>query len=415
MTSPLAGPLFLHPSTSTLNSIYSTLAKREHARRHLAHHSTRTASPSRQPFSVRVGTQRDHLSCNRYGDIIAYDHSRILLPASSTSTRYVNASLILEPDLGIATTRARGEPRCWVAAQGPTSSTISAFLSLLLFPPTSLALEERSGSSTSRQLPLVDLIVQLTPLVEQNREKCSRYFPADVGDEWIFNDDDDDDHDDDGVTRSNDRRGVWVRLEGKEEADGARTSRLRVGHEGDETGRAVTHVEYLGWRDHGVPSSTSHLVSFIHRMNKLAASLAASSTSEPAPILLHCSAGVGRTGTYLSIASLLPFLAALRRTDSVARTPSFPAIPRPSGTTSRDDSLPDPYPSSSFFPNKDDGDHDDAARPDDDGPRAPVEDYVGYTIDRLRDQRTTMVQTAQQVEFVYRALRDAWTEGRLDE
>ncbi|GAA5843311.1 hypothetical protein JCM5353_005271 [Sporobolomyces roseus] len=368
-------PSFLTPSPNDLNQIYRTLSNREQARRILSQRSLQsgtsnsTATVHEEPFGVTVGSSRDNMGNNRYGDIIAYDSSRILIPSTSTSNStsettssefYVNASLILEPDLGFS---PQDLPRrYWVAAQGPTTPTIPSFLSLLLHSPC-------SPSHPDPNLSPIQLIIQLTPLIEQNREKCAPYFPSDrEGEEWIW---ETEDREDGGVGT------VWVRYEGRIEGErGERRSRLRVGNEEGEEGREVIHVEYLGWRDHGVPEDPSHLVSFINRMNALNLSLSSSSSSSsPSPILLHCSAGVGRTGTYLTISSLLPLLKLYVSNPSLT----------PSPTTKEER-----HPIGEGYPHRG--------------------DFVGMTVDKVRDQRTTMVQTKDQLGFVYQALQTAWEE-----
>ena len=60
---------------------------------------------------------------------------------------------------------------------------------------------------------------------------------------------------------------------------------------GDE--QEVTHMYYTAWPDHGVPRNAMSLISFIHRVRKEAP------VSEAQPLLVHCSAGVGRTGTFI--------------------------------------------------------------------------------------------------------------------
>ncbi|GAA5892856.1 hypothetical protein JCM5296_006024 [Sporobolomyces johnsonii] len=331
----------------------------------------REAASANKPeswFKVEAGTARGNMSKNRYGDIVCYDRTRVLPPfpatAASDEPPYVNASLVREPDLGFPESEV--PRRWWIAAQAPIPTTVHDFLSLLLASPTSHAFQS-STSPSPPALPLVSLIVQLTPLVEGRREKCHPYFPSEPGEEWE-------------LPSSTERQGegVWIRLESKDERDGARTSELSVGKEGGETGRRVTHVEYLGWRDHGVPESPLHLLRFIQRMNTLNASL--SSSIAPAPILLHCSAGVGRTGTYITLSSLLPVLSRLRISPS-----SLPPPP-----SSLDHPLA-PYPAKNTIPG--------------------TVDYVGLTIDGLRDQRTTMVQTTEQILWVFKALVDAWEKG----
>lgn len=171
------------------------------------------------------------------------------------------------------------------------------------------------------------------------------------------------------------------------------------------------HVEYLGWRDHGtfrpdwhrdpirahtactpagVPEDASRLLRFIHHVHALNDSTSPPS-STPAPILLHCSAGVGRTGTFIAISSLLPLLSHL------SHNPSLSSLPRPPGDPAHPLGA---YPAhrSLLVP----GSHDE-----------PVVDYVGATIDGLRDQRTTMCQTNEQVAWVWEALREAWRDRQF--
>ncbi|BGP14591.1 hypothetical protein JCM10213_001939 [Rhodosporidiobolus nylandii] len=333
-------------------------------------------------FSLACGTARENMGKNRYGDIIAYDRTRCLPPLRTTAaageSSYVNASLVHEPDLGVPEKQLKR--RWWVASQAPIKSTVHDFLSLLLAPPTSQAYQALSTTSASSSappsLPMVNLVVQLTPLVEGRRQKCEPYFPAEVGEEWEI------------PSASNEEgQGVWVRLEKKEEKDGARTSELVVGREGEKEGRKVVHLEYLGWRDHGVPDSAAHLIRFIRRADELSASLAPSPSSPSSPdppALLHCSAGVGRTGTFIAISSLLPFLSLLRSTPALLQDLPLPPKPpsHPLG----------PYPITELLPNG-------------------TPDYVGATVDGLRDQRTTMAQTQEQTLWIYQALITAWETG----
>ncbi|KAL8286960.1 hypothetical protein RQP46_003966 [Phenoliferia psychrophenolica] len=334
----LAWPL---SSSATFSSIYATLTSREQTRISLAalsHPSPHShATPRDSSFACVAGTARDAVKKNRYGDIVAYDRTRVLLPSSE----YVNASLVGAPEVGLAPDDPE-RTRSWVAAQGPINSTVHAFLSLLLSAPT-------SPLHPSPDLPLIQLIIQLTPLVEQRREKCHAYFPRNQGETWAV-----------APAPESHAPALWVRLDAKEESEGRRVSRVSLGWEGDSNGRVVTHVEYLGWGDHGVPDSPSHLLSFIHATLPL-------SPTPSTPILVHCSAGVGRTGTFLTIASLLPLLAH-HTSPSIASPPSPP--PPPPRLTELG-----PYP-----------------LPEELRRAGVLHDYVGATVDWWRDHRVMMVR-----------------------
>ena len=61
----------------------------------------------------------------------------------------------------------------------------------------------------------------------------------------------------------------------------------------------VTQLHFTAWPDHGVPSNTSVMLNIIRRVRKLHA------YSNPTPLMVHCSAGVGRTGTFIVLDSML--------------------------------------------------------------------------------------------------------------
>lgn len=239
--------------------------------------------------------------------------------------------------------------------------------------PTS---KERSYSAAQApDLPLPNLIVQLTPLVENGRLKADPYFPDVEGQTAQV----------DALAGHTGATALWIRLDKKTLEDGVRTSHLTLGKVGhaassSET-RSLVHVEYKGWGDHGVPSDPAHLANFARKVLELNASLSATAGEvEPAPIVVGCSAGVGRTGTFITIASLLGLVDEPSLTDAA----SARLDPVPDSATSGvlDITYPlDRITSMGVTPR----------------------DFVGLTIDGLREQRNSMVERVSQVQFCYEA------------
>jgi protein-tyrosine phosphatase len=153
----------------------------------------------------------------------------------------------------------------------------------------------------------------------------------------------------------------------------------------------------------GVPESATHLLRFIHRVhatNAQTAQEARGSEAADSPILLHCSAGVGRTGTFIAISSLLPVLALQARGE----------LPAPTCSKARSEPAHPlgPYPADELLQSSEPNSAGAATRAD------RARDFVGATIDGLRDQRTTMAQTSEQVAWVFDCLREAWRSGSYD-
>merc|ERR1711902_344652 len=64
---------------------------------------------------------------------------------------------------------------------------------------------------------------------------------------------------------------------------------------GDET-RRIFHYHFLGWPDHGTPEDPGSVLNFLHDVN-----IKQESLEGAGPIVVHCSAGIGRTGTFIVI------------------------------------------------------------------------------------------------------------------
>ncbi|XP_076653990.1 tyrosine phosphatase IA-2 [Halictus rubicundus] len=204
------------------------------------------------PGSTEVAKSEQNAKCNRPGTPLPYDHSRVILNdlANANNSDYINASTITDLD-----------PRnpAYIATQGPLPHTAADFWQLVW----------EQGSV---------VIVMLTRLTEDGVAMCHRYWPEE-GSElyhiyevhlvsehfWC----------DDYLVRS-----FYLK-------------NIRTG----ET-RTVTQFHFLSWPENGVPYSTKALLEFRRKINK-------SYKGRSCPIVVHCSDGVGRTGTYCLIDMVL--------------------------------------------------------------------------------------------------------------
>ncbi|CAH2003519.1 unnamed protein product [Acanthoscelides obtectus] len=197
----------------------------------------------------------DNKPKNRYLNIIAYDHSRVrllTLPEQKVST-YINANYID----GFQVTRA------YIGTQGPLPSTFDCFWRMIW--------EQR-----------VTIIVMITNLVERGRRKCDMYWPKEGTETYGL---------------------IEVRIS-KEEVTATYTVRtlvlthLRVRLKGNHAEKTVYQYHYTNWPDHGTPDHPLPVIHFIKKSS-------AANPPNGGPIVVHCSAGVGRTGTYIVLDAML--------------------------------------------------------------------------------------------------------------
>jgi len=128
----------------------------------------------------------------------------------------------------------------------------------------------------------VPVLLMLTKTHENGRKKCHQYYPEKDGDNPIRYGD------------------VTVRLEAyledtKSAVITRKYSLTHSKHSGVK--KTVVHYQYLGWPDHGVPENTMGIRGLIRSIEQQMAD----SGSKDHPILVHCSAGIGRTGTFIAI------------------------------------------------------------------------------------------------------------------
>lgn len=205
-----------------------------------------------EPSTVSVAQSESNLKKNRCPDAVPYDHSRVKLKAEINPSRtdYINASTIIEHD-----------PRmpAYIATQGPLSHTISDFWQMVW----------ENGCT---------VIVMMTALVEDGEKQCDRYWPDEGSSLYHIYE----------VNLVSEH--IWCN-------DFLVRSFYLKNVQTQET-RTLTQFHFLSWPAQGIPTSTRPLLDFRRKVNKCY-------RGRSCPIIVHCSDGTGRTGTYILIDMVL--------------------------------------------------------------------------------------------------------------
>uniref|UniRef100_A0A8C9PLL4 Receptor-type tyrosine-protein phosphatase C n=1 Tax=Spermophilus dauricus TaxID=99837 RepID=A0A8C9PLL4_SPEDA len=214
-------------------------------------------------FSIKDARKPFNQNKNRYVDILPYDYNRVELSEinGDAGSNYINASYI----------DGFKEPRKYIAAQGPRDETVDDFWRMIW--------EQKAT-----------VIVMVTRCEEGNRNKCAEYWPSMEEGTRAFGD-------------------VIVKIYEHKKCPDYIIQKLSITNKKEKTtGREVTHIQFTSWPDHGVPEDPHLLLKLRRRVN-------AFSNFFSGPIVVHCSAGVGRTGTYIGIDAMLEGLEAEGKVD----------------------------------------------------------------------------------------------------
>ncbi|XP_056883721.1 receptor-type tyrosine-protein phosphatase S isoform X46 [Takifugu flavidus] len=187
---------------------------------------------------------------NRYANVIAYDHSRVLLSAIDgiPGSDYVNANYI----------DGYRKQNAYIATQGALPETFGEFWRMIW--------EQRSAN-----------IVMMTKLEERSRVKCDQYWP----------------------TRGTDTYGlIQVTLLDTVELATYCVRTFALFKNGSSEKREVRQFQFTAWPDHGVPEHPTLFLAFLRRVK-------ACNPPDAGPMVVHCSAGVGRTGCFIVIDAML--------------------------------------------------------------------------------------------------------------
>uniref|UniRef100_A0A8C6SSD7 protein-tyrosine-phosphatase n=1 Tax=Neogobius melanostomus TaxID=47308 RepID=A0A8C6SSD7_9GOBI len=213
-------------------------------------------------FSMKEAKKNWNAIKNRYVDILPYDYNRVQLTTGNgePGCDYINASFI----------DGYKEAKKYIAAQGPKEETITDFWRMVW--------EQKSS-----------VIVMVTRCEEGSRVKCAEYWPSMERGAEIFEE-------------------FVVKVNSEDHCPDYTIRHLSLTNREKNTEREVTHIQFLSWPDHGVPGDPHLLLKLRRRVN-------AFKNLFSGPIVVHCSAGVGRTGTYISIDAMMEGLEAEGRVD----------------------------------------------------------------------------------------------------
>ncbi|KAF7287318.1 hypothetical protein GWI33_001683 [Rhynchophorus ferrugineus] len=247
-----------------------------------------------EPCETSIAMKKDNVEKNRYREVVPYDHARVILNelTNANGSDYINASSITDHD-----------PRnpAYIATQGPLPHTAADFWQLIW----------EQGAV---------VIVMLTRLTEGGTAMCHRYWPEEGSEVYHIYE----------VHLVSEH--IWC------DDYLVRSFYLKNVRTGET--RTVTQFHFLSWPEAGVPGSTKALLEFRRKVNK-------SYRGRSCPIVVHCSDGAGRTGTYCLIDMVLSRMA-----------------------------------------------------------KGAKEIDIAATLEHLRDQRPKMVATKQQFEFVLTAVAE---------
>ncbi|XP_068509637.1 receptor-type tyrosine-protein phosphatase S isoform X10 [Syngnathus scovelli] len=187
---------------------------------------------------------------NRYANVIAYDHTRVILaPIEGVlGSDYINANHI----------DGYRKQNAYIATQGPLAETFGDFWRMVW--------EQRAAS-----------VVMMTRLEEKSRIKCDQYWPS----------------------RGTDTYGtIQVTLLDTMELATFCVRTFSLHKSGSSERREVRQFQFTSWPDHGVPEYPTPFLNFLRRVK-------ACNPPDAGPIIAHCSAGVGRTGCFIVIDAML--------------------------------------------------------------------------------------------------------------
>lgn len=285
-------------------------------------------STKQQQDITKFTAALQNMKLNRYCDVLPYTENVAWIEGSvHKSKRYVNASPLS------VSTGSDGRNASYIATQGPLRDTRTDFWKMVL-----------------QQRPCA--IVMLTNFVERDIDKCSKYFAEPEGLKKLFD-------------------SLVVKTVSQQHLSEDLKKRMLLVYDKKNSNSSsgngtltIPHYHYTEWSDHGVPTSPETLLKLVVELHEV------QRESSGGPILVHCSAGIGRSGV-LCVVDIMT-----RRVNDLIRKQQ-----------EEEERVADA----------------DAANDEDDDSIKKAVD-IKFLVSELREQRAGMVQTEEQYVFCHKAL-----------
>ena len=240
-------------------------------------------------ISADVARRRENVQLNRFINIFPYDYNRIKLQLPSSGNDYLNGSHITGP---LSSTSSNEPPGVRDSLQDELCQDYSKYDNVNFLAsqgPLAETLEQHWQAIYEND---VDIIVMLTDLIEGGNQKCEQYWPSNSG--------------------GTERYGCYDVMLMSEECPRPEIlnrklylldtrdndSKRKTGKE-----KQITHLHYVGWPDYGVPEQNDHIVNLVQDVRSIIKN--DTDRNKRFNVLVHCSAGVGRTGTFIALYQLM--------------------------------------------------------------------------------------------------------------
>ncbi|XP_060679854.1 tyrosine-protein phosphatase non-receptor type 2-like isoform X1 [Hemiscyllium ocellatum] len=205
-----------------------------------------------QDFPYKVAKYPENRARNRYRDVSPFDHSRVKLQKADND--YINASLIVMEEA----------QRNYILTQGPLPNSCGHFWQMVW--------EQKSRA-----------VVMLNRIIEKGSVKCEKYWPSKEDEVMSFDD-----------------TQFSLKLLSEDVKSYYTVRQLQLQRISTGETREILHFHYTTWPDFGVPESPASFLNFLLKVRE-----SGSLSCDCGPAVVHCSAGIGRSGTFALVDTCL--------------------------------------------------------------------------------------------------------------